>query len=108
MFGFTGPSNEGVSSAGLQATLGIEDEQAVEDLEGAFAFQPLLGLNTTSTSSESAFRVINGRDHLIELGLRRPHDVEVSADGSMLFIAQLRAPYLSKIDIVKSGRYLPI
>ncbi|KAM7541004.1 hypothetical protein Aperf_G00000041534 [Anoplocephala perfoliata] len=104
MFGVTGLSEEGVSIANLQADLDVEDEQAEEDIEAAFAFRPLLGPNATSISNGSAFKLITGRDHVIELDLRSPHDIEVSADGSMLFIAQLRPPYLSKVDIVKSGK----
>ncbi|KAM3175002.1 hypothetical protein ACTXT7_009414 [Hymenolepis weldensis] len=95
MFGVTGPSTGVLSTMGGYLTA---DEES--NAENAFAFRPLFG---SKESSDSVFRDINDRNHVIDLDLNSPHDVEVSSDGSMLFVAQMQAPYLKKIDIVKSG-----
>lgn len=91
MFGVTGPS------AGVLSTMTTDGEANAENV---FAFRPIFG---SKESSDSVFRDINDRNHIIDLDLNSPHDVEVSSDGSMLFVAQMQAPYLRKIDIIKSG-----
>ena len=101
MFGVTAPLNDTPSRvADLHAFLGLEGAEVA--LEGAFAFRPRLDINTLK-GNRSRFIVISDPDHLLGLDLHSPHDIEVSQDGSMLFAAQLRFPYLSKFDIIKSG-----
>nr|CUU00459.1 hypothetical transcript [Hymenolepis microstoma] len=94
MFGVTGPSSGGFGATGKY--LAVYEE---ENAETAFVFRPLFGSNE---SSGNLFRYISDRDHVIDLYLNSPHDVEIDSDGSMLFVAQMEAPYLSKINIIQS------
>ncbi|EUB64496.1 Peptidyl-glycine alpha-amidating monooxygenase A [Echinococcus granulosus] len=104
MFGVTGPADATPATiARLQAILDVREEDVESTNNSAFVFRPLLGAQVTN-ASQHIFRAINGRNHLLHLDLRSPHDVEVSQDGSMLFVAQLRAPYLLKTDIVESAK----
>lgn len=103
MFGVTGTMDAMPATiAHLQAILSVGGEDVESTSNSAFVFRPLLDAQV-SNASQSVFREINSRNHLLDLDLRSPHDVEVSRDGSTFFIAQLRAPYLLKVDIVESG-----
>ncbi|VDM26607.1 unnamed protein product [Hydatigera taeniaeformis] len=103
MFGVTGTTDVTPTTiTHLPAILDAGEEDVEGTKNSAFVFRPLLG-SQVSNSSQSIIRTINSRYNLLDLDLRSPHDVEVSQDGSMLFIAQLRAPYLRKVDIVESG-----
>ncbi|KAL5961662.1 Peptidyl-glycine alpha-amidating monooxygenase A [Taenia solium] len=104
MFGVTGPMEAmPTKMTHLRAILGVGGEDVESTNNSAFVFRPLLDAQV-SNASQSVFKEINSLNHLLDLDLRSPHDVEVSKDGSILFIAQLRAPYLLKIDIVEPAK----
>ncbi|KAL5111726.1 Peptidyl-glycine alpha-amidating monooxygenase A [Taenia crassiceps] len=104
IFGVTGSTDAvPATMSHLRAILRMGDEDEESTKSSAFAFRPLLDAQV-GNASQSVFREINSLSHLLDLDLRSPHDIEVSQDGSMLFIAQLRAPYLLKIDIIESAK----
>uniref|UniRef100_A0A5K3EQ04 Peptidylglycine monooxygenase n=1 Tax=Mesocestoides corti TaxID=53468 RepID=A0A5K3EQ04_MESCO len=108
MFGVTGPANASMSALErLQALLALGVDEDDADVVGgrgnrAFAFLPLLSANGFDPGLGFYKRLT--RHNILDLEFQRPHDIEVSPDGTMLFVAQLKKPYLSKIDIVKSAK----
>lgn len=87
----------------LMRALGLDEELETERHEtigSAFAFQPFL---SQQRGNVSIIKHINDRRHILDLEFRSPHDIDISPDGSVLFVAELAKPYLSKINVIKSG-----
>ncbi len=110
MFGVTGPFEtyaDTYDRLQLAMALGLDDDFSGGAGASAFAFRPLMVADKSEVGTNGSIQKhLNDNRHLLDMEFRSPHDVDVSPDGSALFVAELKAPYLWKINIVESGKPL--
>ncbi|VDK80674.1 unnamed protein product, partial [Dibothriocephalus latus] len=108
LFGVTGPEKLGIRDE-LRVRMGLQSEQEVEG--AAFAFHPVLLSSDKEIPPRGIVKHVEATDNTLLSGVafRSAHDLDLMADGSALFVAELTPPFVSKLNIRNSGAgYSPV
>ncbi|BHF57969.1 hypothetical protein SprV_0100091800 [Sparganum proliferum] len=108
IFGVTGPEKLGLGDQ-LRIRMGLQPKQEVGG--GAFAFHPILLSSDKEIPPRGIAKHVDSADNtlLSEVSFHSAHDLDLMPDGSALFVAELRPPYVWKLNIQNSGAgYSPV